>query len=79
MTDNWYCLDCDRRIDAADRSRHAAADHRLRGTPLLNPPTATAIRRVDPGETALQRVDAPETAIRPARGTETRLARRPGD
>ncbi|WP_135364281.1 hypothetical protein [Halosimplex halophilum] len=69
MTDNWYCLDCDRRIDPDDRSRHAAADHRLRGVPLPARQTSTAIRRPDPDE----------TAIRPVRATETRLARRPGD
>jgi len=66
MTDHWYCLDCDRRIDADDRSRHAAADHRLRGIPTPNRALSTAIQRFDPGETAL----------RPVREPDTRLARR---
>ncbi|ELZ30542.1 hypothetical protein C475_00320 [Halosimplex carlsbadense 2-9-1] len=78
MTDHWYCLDCDRRIDPDDRSRHAAADHRLRGVPVSIRPSATAIRRADDGETA-RRADHGETAIRPVRPTESRLARRPGD
>jgi hypothetical protein len=69
MTDRWCCLDCDRRVDPDDRSRHAAADHRLRGVPARNRPSSTAIRPVDDGE----------TAIRPARATETRLARRTDD
>ncbi|WP_436909079.1 hypothetical protein [Halosimplex marinum] len=79
MTDNWHCLDCDRRIDPDDRSRHAAAGHRLRGVPLPSRPTSTAIQRVDAGETAIRRADPGETAIRPVRATETRLARRSGD
>ncbi|WP_436930735.1 hypothetical protein [Halosimplex halobium] len=69
MPDNWYCLDCDRRIDPDDRTRHGAAGHHLRGVPLPSPPSSTAIRRVQ----------AAETAIRPVQAAETRLARRPGD
>ncbi|QLH81713.1 hypothetical protein [Halosimplex pelagicum] len=79
MTDRWYCLDCDRRIDPDDRSRHAAADHRLRGIPAPSRPSATAIRRVDDSETAIRRADPGETAIRPVREVETRLARHPDD
>jgi|GEM_PF-6180530 len=76
MTDHWYCLDCDRRIDADDRSRHAAADHRLRGIPTPNRTLSAAIQRFDPDETALRRFDPGETALRPVREPDTRLARR---
>jgi hypothetical protein len=79
MTDRWYCLDCDRRIDPDDRSRHEAVDHRLRGIPAPSRPSSTAIRRVDDRETAIRRAGSGETAIRPARATETRLARRLDD
>ncbi|QLH77258.1 hypothetical protein HZS55_08120 [Halosimplex rubrum] len=78
-TDRWYCLDCDRRIGPDDRSRHVAADHRLRGIPAPVRPSSTAIRPVDDGETAIQRAGSAETAIRPVRATESRLARRPDD
>ncbi|QPV64201.1 hypothetical protein I7X12_06140 [Halosimplex litoreum] len=75
MTDHWYCLDCDRRIDPDDPSRHAAADHRLRGVPAPSRPTPTAIRRVDPGETAIRRADDGETAIQRADDGETAIQR----
>jgi len=76
MTDHWYCLDCDRRIDADERSRHTAADHRLRGTPLPSPSSTTAIRPAEPGETAIRPADTGDTAIRPVRERGVRLPRR---